>query len=543
MTPKDIHVDDVVITINCYSQCMLLVPSLCSQYIDTPNFTSSRKAQLISLCPSLSHVSLPSSRDVPNMMLSIKRNLMVTPAESTWTGIQSLSEWDQIGCTTNARAIYFYGPTPTPTPFQTITETLIDSLSQVLVHFYPLAGRLRSFDNGRFELLCNGHGATFVAAELNADLVDFGADNYFTPTPDFDRFLFPYINETLPIHELPLLLLQLTKFRCGGLCLSFTSSHITTDGLSAANFMTEWARLAQGLPLRNAPVLDKKAFRVGEPGATPRFDHSKDFCNMPFLLKQPTPEELEKMKTTMVTLKLTNEQVEKLKKMSNQDSQINAKTSRPYTRYEALTAYIWRCSSKARKHQHEQPTACLITIDSRKRIQPPLPFWFFGNGVFDITASCNAGELLSKPLSHGASKVRSAIEMVTSDYVLSAIDFLKCQENLTEFQYSYKSSTNGGANYGGNPNIGVINWMNLPFEGIDFGWGKEIHFGPANHEVDGDTWLLRGGDEAKSLLIVVCLLVEHVEAFKKHFYDDINCSPAETLYSFSDGLDKELMLG
>ncbi|KAM6551518.1 hypothetical protein CsatB_001326 [Cannabis sativa] len=473
------------------------------------------------------------------MELIIKRNLMVTPAESTWTGIMSLSEFDQIGSTTYARAIYFYGPTPTPTPFQTITEILINSLSQVLVNFYPLAGRLRSTNDSRFELVCNAQGAIFVAAELNADLVDFGADNYFTPTQNFDRFLFPYIDDTNPIHELPILLVQLTKFRCGGLCLSFTSSHIITDGLSAANFMTEWARIAQGLPLQNIPILDKKAFRVGESAVIPRFDHSKDFCNMPFLLKQPTAEELEKMKTTMVTLKLTSEQVEKVKKMAN-----HAKMSRPYTRYEALTTYIWRCSSKARKHQQEQPTACLITIDSRKRLQPPLPFWFFGNGVFDITASCNAGELLSMPLSHGASKVRSAIETVTSKYVLSAIDFFKSQQNLTKFQYSYKSSTNGGANYGGNPNIGVVNWMNLPFEGIDFGWGKEIHFGPANHGVDGDTWILRGGgsEDDKSLLIVVCLLVEHVEAFKKYFYDDIiNNYSSETLSSFSDELSNELI--
>ncbi|XP_062074795.1 spermidine hydroxycinnamoyl transferase-like [Humulus lupulus] len=196
----------------------------------------------------------------------------------------------------------------------------------------------------------------------------------------------------------------------------------------------------------------------------------------------------------MVTLKLANEQVQKLKKRANQDRQISTtlETSRPYTRYEVLTAHIWRCSTKARKHQREQPTACAITIDSRKRLQSPLPFSYFGNGVFYIMASCTSGDLLSKSLGFGASKVRLAIE-----------------------------STNGGGKYYGNPNVGVINWMNLPFEGIDFGWGKEIHFGPAYHKVDGDLWILRSGDEDESLLIVICLLVEHVKAFKKYFFDDI----------------------
>uniref|UniRef100_A0A803PSN0 Uncharacterized protein n=1 Tax=Cannabis sativa TaxID=3483 RepID=A0A803PSN0_CANSA len=451
------------------------------------------------------------------MELNIKQNVMVTPAQSTWKGNQSLSEWDQIGCTTYTSSIYFYAPTTLP--FQTITQTIIDSLSHTLPHFYPLAGRLRSLNNGRFQLECNGNGVVFVAAELNADLSYFEKD-YFTPTLESDRLL-PYVNESLPIHELPLLLVQLTKFSCGGLSLGVTASHVLIDGLSAANFMTEWARIARGLPLQKAPFFDKKAFGVGDCcGSNPqRFDHSNDFGNMPFLLKQPNAEELKKMKTTMFTLKLTKEQVQKLKNKANND--LN-RPSRPYTRYEVLAAHIWRCSSKARKHDTQQPTACAVTIDSRKRLEPPLPFEYFGNGVFDVTARCTAGELLSSSLSEVASKVRSVIEMVTNDYVLSAIEYLKSQQDLTKFQYSYKSSTNGGGKYCGNPVISVINYVNLPFKGIDFGWGKEIHFGPAYHEIDGDLWIIRNScDDDESLLIVICLLVEHVEAFKMYFFDDM----------------------
>ncbi|PON35436.1 Transferase [Parasponia andersonii] len=392
-----------------------------------------------------------------------------------------------------------------------------------------VAGRLRSLGNGRFELDCNEKGVVFVAAELNADLVDFGDD--FTPTPDFDRFLFPALDDTVPLQELPLCLLQLTKFKCGNFSLSLAMSHVVADGLATANFTMEWARLARCEPLRTVPFLDKKAYRTGAPGAQPLFDHSNDFGCLPFLLKQPSAKELKRMKTIMISLGLGREQVEKPKKIANQDRPINLNATRPFTRYEALTAHIWRCASKARKHQDEQPTGCLVTIDSRRHLDPPLPLGYFGNGVFDVTASSYAGELLSKPLGYGASKIRSAIEMVKNDYVLSAVDYLKCQQDLTKFQYSYKASTNGGANYGGNPKIGVINWMNLPVNGTDFGWGKEIHSGPAYHKVDGDTWIIRSDKGDESLIIVVCLLEDHVEAFKKHFYDDINYShstPSQT---------------
>ena len=220
--------------------------------------------------------------------------------------------------------------------------------------------------------------------------------------------------------------MQFTGFRCGGFSLSLATSHVITDGLSAANFMTEWARLTRGEPLLTVPFHDKKkAFKAGEPGSSPRFDYSNDFCRLPFLLKRPSPEELKNMETTMISLRLAKEQVEKLKKMANQDRQIHIKTTRPYTRYEALIAHIWRCASKARKHQDEQLTGCLVTIDSRRRLQPPLPLGYFGNGVFDITATSCAGDLMSKPLSYGASKIRAVIENVTNDYVTSAIDYLK----------------------------------------------------------------------------------------------------------------------
>ncbi|KAM6586348.1 hypothetical protein CsatA_008953 [Cannabis sativa] len=462
------------------------------------------------------------------MELKIKQKLMVSPAKPTWKGNQSLSEWDHIGYTTYTNVIYFYAPTSTP--FQTVTQTLIDSLSHTLVYFYPLAGRLRSLSNGRFQLDCNEDGALFVAAELNVDLSHFEKD-HFTPTPEFNRFLIPYINESLPIHERPICLVQLTKLSCGGLSLGFTTSHVLVDGLSGANFMTEWARVAQGLPLQKVPFFDKKAFGVGSNccGSNPQqFDHSNDFCSMPFLLKQPNAEELKKMETTVFMLKLTKEQVQKLKNKANNDhngQMIKKSSSRPYTCYEALTSHIWRCSIKARKHLNEQLTACLVAIDSRQRLQPPLPISYFGNGALNVMASCKAGELLSQPLSYGASKIRSVIDMVTNNYILSATEFLKGEQDLTKFQYSYKSSTNGGGKYIGNPIMSVTNWMNLSFEGIDFGWGKEIHFGPGYDEIDGGVLILRNKcsdhHQNVSLLIFICLLVEHVQPFKKYFYDDL----------------------
>ena len=51
-----------------------------------------------------------------------------------------------------------------------------NSLSEALVHYYPLAGRLHWIEGGRLELDCNAMGAQLLEAYSEAkldELVDF----------------------------------------------------------------------------------------------------------------------------------------------------------------------------------------------------------------------------------------------------------------------------------------------------------------------------------------------------------------------------------
>jgi shikimate O-hydroxycinnamoyltransferase len=60
----------------------------------------------------------------------------------------------------------------------------------------------------------------------------------------------------------------------------------------------------------------------------------------------------------------------------------------------------------------------------------------------------------------------------------------------------------------------------LPIYGLDFGWGKEVYMGPGTHDMDGDSLLLPSHDD-DGLLVAICLQEVHVDAFKRHFYQDI----------------------
>ncbi|XP_050226833.1 spermidine hydroxycinnamoyl transferase-like [Mercurialis annua] len=445
------------------------------------------------------------------MDVTINKSCTVKPKEPTKTGSLPLSACDQVGTLTHVPTIYFYKPSPDwLMQSDAILTTLVDSLSRVLVPFHPLAGRLRFASNTRLELDCNDMGVEFREAESQSKLEDFGDLSQCLAY----EYLIPNVDYTLPLHELPIMLAQLTKFQCGGVCLGLTICHVVADGQSALHFLSEWARIARGEPLGLAPFLDRNVLRVGDPlMESPVFDH-EEFQHPPLLVGESNTLEERKKKTTVALLNLNKEQVEKLKRKANEGESIG------FSRYQTLTGHVWRCACKARGHKPEQTTAIGICVDSRKRMRPQLPDGYFGNATFDVIAISTAGELTSKPLGYASRKIKEAVEKMTNEYVTSAITFLKNQKDLTRFQDIHALNSAEGPFYG-NPNLGVVSWLTLPMYGLDFGWGKEIFMGPGTQGCDGDSFLIPGHDGDGSLALAICLQVAHMDAFKKYFYEDI----------------------
>ncbi|KFK40283.1 hypothetical protein AALP_AA3G354800 [Arabis alpina] len=445
-----------------------------------------------------------------------KDTYIIVPAEPTWTGRFPLAEWDQVGTITHVPTVYFYDK-PSESFQGDVVETLKNSLSRALFYFYPMAGRLRWLPRGRFELDCNAAGATFIEAESEAVLTDF---NDYSPTPEFEK-LMPQVNYKNPIETIPLVLAQLTKFKCGGLSLGVNLSHAVVDGLSALHFLSEWGRIARSEAIETVPFLDRKILWAGEPlppfASPPRFDH-KEFEQPPLLLGEKDNVEERKKKTTVAMLKLSKSQLEKLKSIVNTSKY--ADPARGFTRYETVTGHVWRCACKARGHSPEQPTAIGICVDIRNRMQPPLPRGYFGNATLDVVAASTSGELISNELGFAAEKISKAIKNVTNEYVMIGIEYLKNQDDLKKFQDLHALGSTEGPFYG-NPNLGLVSWLTLPMYGLDFGWGKEVYMGPGTHDFDGDSLLLTDQNEDGSVILATCLQVAHMEAFKKHFYEDI----------------------
>jgi len=123
------------------------------------------------------------------MLVTVEACYTVKPMEPTKCGRVPLSEWDPIGSITHVPLIYFYRLSQNfdLSPNCTIASNSKDSLSRVLVPFYPLAGRLHWISNGRLELNCNAMGVLFFEAQSSSSLEDL---DHFSPSSEY-QYLFP----------------------------------------------------------------------------------------------------------------------------------------------------------------------------------------------------------------------------------------------------------------------------------------------------------------------------------------------------------------
>eukprot|EP00262_Sarcandra_glabra_P019060 TRINITY_DN704_c0_g1_i1.p1 TRINITY_DN704_c0_g1~~TRINITY_DN704_c0_g1_i1.p1 ORF type:complete len:450 (-),score=19.99 TRINITY_DN704_c0_g1_i1:288-1637(-) len=449
-------------------------------------------------------------------MATIKTSCTIKPAEPTPNHRLWVSDVDLIMPSTHSSTVYFYRPIDT---HASAIETMKKALSQALVQFYPLAGRLRPADDcdGRLELECNGEGAVFYEAESDGEVKDYSD---FKPTPELGK-LVPTVDYDTYVGDWPLLLVQYTVFKCGGACLGLAVNHTISDGVASLDFVSTWAKIARGelsngVAVADKPFLDRTVLKGREP-PTVTFKH-EEFDDPPDLMGS-TPEKERAKESTVAMLKLTKDQVLTLKHAANEGR--TAADGPAYSRFEAVSAHVWRCACKARELNEEQETCLRMAVDARTRLIPPLPNRFFGNSVFTGTTIVRSGEVVSNPLSFTTGKVRGAVQMNTDAYLRSALDFLKSQEDLSTLRVGSHTVGCGRVTYYGCPNFGITSWLSLPIFDADFGWGAPYHMGPTGLGTDGKAYLLPTPQGDGSLVMALRLHVEHMEAFKQFFYQGL----------------------
>ncbi|CAI0381083.1 unnamed protein product [Linum tenue] len=414
---------------------------------------------------------------------------LVPPAQSREKGsVYFLSNVDDVFCI--IRIVYCF-KSDRRRGSDCAAEVIRDALGKVLVHYYPMAGRLVLSPEGKPTLNCSGEGVVFVEAEADCGLEDV----------DFSRPFDRFAREKLVVYDLPgvpdkfeiPLIAQVTRFKCGGLVVGISFNHLLGDGQAIAEFVNSWSETARGLPLSVPPFLDRTILRSRTPPKI-EFRHS-EFEPLQHHKSSAADEQI----TTHRYIRLTPEMIKRAK-----SNAIGATLSNHYSTYEAIFAFAWRARNRALKTVPDQLTRLLLVVNTRGKFEPPLPKGYFGNALNFAAAHSLAGDLVGNPVSYAAVKIREAIGRVSDRRLRSVIDYCEVTTRANN-----KRRPSG---YG---KMVATAMSRLPFSAADFGWGKPISCLLVEPPSDDNMVLFDHPTEKGSLILFIALPGQAMVRFER----------------------------
>ncbi|OIT29898.1 PREDICTED: acylsugar acyltransferase 3-like [Nicotiana attenuata] len=367
-----------------------------------------------------------------------------------------------------------------------IADLLQRSLSQTLVSYYPYAGKLR--DNATVE--CNDMGAEFLSVQIKCPMSEILNHPHAT---DAESIVFP--------KDLPwknnyeggnLLVVQLSKFDCGGIAISICLSHKIGDGCSVINFLNDWASVTRD-------------HRFVVP--SPRFVADSIFSSLNGPLIAPHIMSSNVSECVQKRLVFPTAKLDALRAKIAVESGVENPT-----RSEVVSALVYKCATKAAvasTSANIHPSKLVHYLDVRTMIKPRLPRSAIGNLLSVFSTAATQDIELPRLVHNMRKEVEVAYkkdQVQQNELLLEVVESMK--KGKLAFEEKDENCTTPTTMYF------CSNLCKFPFYSVDFGWGKPervcLGTGPF-----ANFFFLKDYQTGRGVEARVTLQKQHMSAFER----------------------------
>ncbi|KAF7124014.1 hypothetical protein RHSIM_Rhsim12G0118700 [Rhododendron simsii] len=392
-------------------------------------------------------------------------------------------------------------------PVKSLLDKLKESLSLSLARFYPLAGRLATQKQENppsysVYIDCNNSpGAKLIYATA-----DVAVSDILSPV-DVPLVVQSFFDHDRAInhdgHSLSLLSIQVTEL-IDGIFIGCSINHAVADGTSYWQFFNTLSNTFRALG--TSPKISRSPIpnRWFPGGYGP-------IINLPFSHHDQFTSRFEVPPVRERIFHFSSESIAKLKSKANSECKTNKISS-----FQAVSALVWTCMVRARGLPRDQETYCMMAVNNRSRMDPPLPSEYFGNSVQIAGAKAPAGELLDRGSGWAAWRLH---ETVAGHSDAAAREWVErwmegpCVYQLGQLFNQFTTIMSSSPRF--------------PMYEIEFGMGKAaaIRSGYANKS-DGSVTFYPGCEGGGSMDLEVCLSPDAMSGLESdgEFMDVVNLS-------------------
>ncbi|KAL1202791.1 Phenolic glucoside malonyltransferase 1 [Cardamine amara subsp. amara] len=368
--------------------------------------------------------------------------------------------------------VIFYKLTDATRPFfdSVIVPNLKSSLSSILSHYFPLAGKLvwNQLDSKPSIVYSPNDAVSFTVAESNADFSRLSGNE---PFPSSE--LYPLVPELQISDELAdIVSFQVTLFPNQGFCIAVNAHHGVLDGKTTTMFLKSWANICKqpsnsSLPQDLIPFYDRTVIKdsmnldtrvVNAWNSIAKMFTGGEELGNPKSLKILWSPEVS-ADVVRYTLNLTREDIQKLRERLNRESSVSSSPKElRLSTFVVVYSYALTCLFRARGGDPNRTVGYGFAVDCRSLMNPPIPSSYFGNCVSaSFSLSLKAETFMGEEGFLGAARlVSDSVEALDENVAWKIPEFLEAFGTVAPG--SQIPSVAGSTRFG--------------VYGLDFGWGR-----------------------------------------------------------------------